>query len=172
MLTQEQQKWIEHLSDIDQIKIIPFDITAQEKFEKVREIITSNLGDSVPFIHSGATSLGISGQDEIDTYIPVDVKQFDEYIEKLSKLFGVPRKVYEGNRVHFITHEGGKKIDVYLINKETKNWTDSVKFMNILKTHPEKLEEYRLLKESGNGLSVRQYYRRKLEFINQVISLK
>jgi hypothetical protein len=44
--------------------------------------------------------------------------------------------------------------------------------MNFLKTHPEKLEEYRLLKESGNGLSVRQYYRKKLEFINQVTSLK
>lgn len=172
MLTQEQQKWIENLSDVDQIKIIPFDITADKKFEKVREIITSNLGESVPFIHGGATSLGISGQDEIDTYIPVDVKLFDEYIEKLTKLFGVPRKVYEGNRVHFITYEGGKKIDVYLINKETKNWTDSVKFINVLKTHPEKLEEYRLLKESGNGLSVRQYYRKKLEFINQVISLK
>jgi hypothetical protein len=67
MLTQEQQKWIEHLSDIDQIVIVPFDITAQEKFEKVREIITSNLGESIPFIHGGATSLGISGQDEIDT---------------------------------------------------------------------------------------------------------
>mgnify|MGYP002360886709 CR=1 FL=1 len=172
MLTQEQQKWIENLSDVDQIKIIPFDITADKKFEKVREIITSNLGESVPFIHGGATSLGISGQDEIDTYIPVDVKLFDEYIEKLTKLFGVPRKVYEGNRVHFITYEGGKKIDIYLINKETKNWTDSVKFINVLKTHPEKLEEYRLLKESGNGLSVRQYYRKKLEFINQVISLK
>lgn len=171
MLTQEQQKWIENLSDTDQIIIIPFDTTAQEKFEKVKEIIISNLGESTPFIHSGSTSLGISGQDEIDTYIPINVKLFDEYIEKLTKLFGVPRKVYEGNRAHFITHEDGKKIDLYLVNKDTKNWTDSIKFMNYLKTHPEKLEEYRLLKESGNGLSVRQYYRKKLEFINHVISL-
>jgi len=36
MITQEQQKWIDHLSDEKKIIIVPFDPTAEEKFQKVK----------------------------------------------------------------------------------------------------------------------------------------
>ena len=36
MLTSEQQKWVDHLSDTDTISIVPFDQTAEEKFIFVR----------------------------------------------------------------------------------------------------------------------------------------
>jgi GrpB-like predicted nucleotidyltransferase (UPF0157 family) len=169
MITPDQQKWINHLSDESKIKIIPFDPTSQEKFEKVRSIILSSLGESTPFVHQGATSMGISGQDEIDTYIPISVDLFEEYISKLGKLFGEPRKIYPGDRAHFITKEDGKRIDVYLINKDSPSWLNGVKFQNYLSTHPDALEEYRILKEAGDGLSVREYYRRKTEFINNIL---
>lgn len=128
------------------------------------------LGSEVQFEHHGASSMGISGQDEIDTYIPVDVTVFDEYISKLTKVFGEPRKIYPNDRAHFIAREEGKRIDIYLINKEALSWTDGVKFENYLKTHPDALEKYRILKEEGNGLSTREYYRRKIEFINDILS--
>jgi GrpB-like predicted nucleotidyltransferase (UPF0157 family) len=171
LLTPTQQKWVEGLNDTDHVKIIPFDVTAQEKFEKVKLKIHAELGEDIVYVHSGATSLGISGQDEIDTYIPIDVKFFDMYIQKLSKIFGPPRKIYPEDRAHFKTYEDGKRVDIYLINKDAPSWTEGVKFNNYLKTHSDQLEKYKILKESAAGLSTREYYRKKLEFINEILSL-
>jgi len=170
MLTPEQEKWVDHLNDTDEVKIIPFDPTAQEKFERIRFLVQSKMGKTTDVEHRGATSLGISGQDEIDIYVPVSSDDFDVTIVPLSELFGPPKKIYPLNRAHFITHDGGKHIDVYLINKEAPSWLDGLKFESYLKNHHEALEEYRILKEKLAGLSTREYYRNKIEFINDILS--
>lgn len=169
MLTKEQEKWVNHLLEDSKIKIIPFDPSCHEKFEKVKAVIQSKLGEATKVEHRGATNLGISGQDEIDIYIPVSPNLFDNYITPLTKLFGEPRSHYRLERARFVTSEGGKHIDVFLINEECTGWLDSVKFENYLMAHPESLDEYRQLKESGDGLSTREYYRKKIEFINNVL---
>jgi GrpB-like predicted nucleotidyltransferase (UPF0157 family) len=170
MLTPEQEKWINHLSNTDEIKIVPFDPTSQEKFEKVKSIIQSKMGKDIRVEHRGATSLGISGQDEIDIYIPISQANFDNHLTPLIELFGEPRSHYSLERARFVTFEEGKHIDIFLINKEGSGWLDGVRFENYLKGHPEDLEKYRLLKEEGAGLSCREYYRRKIEFINEILS--
>ena len=136
MITRKQQKWIDHLSDVDKIKIVPFDPTAKDKFQKVKQQIKGALGKDIPVVHRGASSLGISGQDEIDIYIPVPPRQFD----------------------------------VFLINNECEGWVNGLKFENYLRSHPEVLEEYRKLKEDGDGLSGREYYTKKIEFFNETLS--
>ncbi len=170
MLTLAQQQWVNHLSDETFITVVPFDPSSEEKFEKVKAMVHTELGPEITFEHRGASSLGISGQDEIDTYIPVDPKEFDAHIVKLTKVFGEPRKVYPLDRAHFITKVDGKRIDIYLINREASSWLDGVRFEVYLKTHPEDLERYKVLKEKGNGLSVREYYKRKIEFINGILN--
>lgn len=169
MLREDQKKWINHLSDDSKIKIVPFDPTSQSKFEKVKLLIQSKLGNEIQIEHRGATSLGISGQDEIDIYIPVLPNEFNKYINPLTKLFGKPRSHYALERARFVTTEAGKHIDVFLINKEGLGWIEGLKFENYLKEHHQELEEYRKLKESGDGLSTREYYRRKIEFINDIL---
>lgn len=169
MLREDQKKWIDHLSDDSKIKIVPFDLSSQKKFEKVKLLIQSKLGNEIQIEHRGATSLGISGQDEIDIYIPVLSEEFNKYINPLTELFGEPRSHYALERARFVTFENGKHIDVFLINKEGVGWIEGLKFENYLKGHPQALEEYRKLKESGNGLSTREYYRRKIEFINDIL---
>lgn len=169
MLTQDQEKWVNHLSNDSKIKIVPFDPTAQEKFEKIKIAIHSKLGESVTVEHHGATSLGISGQDEIDIYVPVLAHHFDEILERLKGLFGEPRSNYALERARFVTSEAGKHIDVFVVNQEHHSWLDALKFENYLRVHPKALEEYRKLKESGHGLSTREYYRRKIEFINSIL---
>jgi len=84
MLTPEQEKWLAHLSDIGTVKIVPFDPTAEEKFERVKKKIQGHLGADVAVEHYGASGLGISGQDEMMyTY------QFRKRNSmKLSKRFG------------------------------------------------------------------------------------
>lgn len=170
MLTQDQEKWINHLSDTDKVKIVPFDPNCQEKFEKVKKIIQSKLGETIRIEHRGASGLGISGQDEIDIYVPVQPNRFDSLAVSLTELFGKPRSYYPLERVRFVTSEAEKHIDVFLINEEHQGWLDSVKFESCLRSNPETLEEYRKLKESGNGLSTREYYRKKIEFINNVLT--
>lgn len=171
MLTPEQEKWIDHLSDTDTISIVPFDATAEEKFRKVKMKIQEALGAGTRVEHHGATSLGISGQDEIDVYIPVSPTGFDSTVASLKALFGEPRSYYPAKRARFVTEEAGKHIDIFPINQESSDWKNLVQFETYLLEHFEKLDEYRELKESGNGLSVREYYRRKTLFINEVLGL-
>jgi GrpB-like predicted nucleotidyltransferase (UPF0157 family) len=171
MLSPEQEKWIAHLSEQEQIKIIPLDLTAQVKFEAVKKKIATVLGKEQRVVHRGATSLGISGQDEIDIYVPVSEKEFNSSIAPLSSIFGEPHSLYSLNRARFVTQEDGKHITVFLINDACDAWLNGVKFENYLRSHLDALDAYRQLKEDGNGLSVREYYRRKIEFINEVLSL-
>lgn len=170
MLTQDQEKWIEHLSNEDKIKIVSFDPHCHEEFEKVKSLIQSKLGGNVKVEHRGASSLGISRQNEIDIYVPVPASLFNSFISKLTELFGEPHRIYSLERARFIVSDVTKHIDVHLVNEEHPNWPAALKFENYLRTHPETLEEYRLLKESGDGLTVREYYRRKIEFINGILS--
>lgn len=169
MLTAEQEKWIAHLSDSDKIRIVPFDSDAERKFYKVKLKIQRSLSGGIKVEHHGATRLGISGQDEIDVYVPVSPKDFDSLTEPLTKLFGQPRSLYPMERARFVTEEDGKHIDVFLINEESCGWIDGVRFESYLKNHPRDLEAYRKLKEDGGGLSVKEYYRRKIQFINNIL---
>jgi len=170
MLTAEQEKWIAHLRDDDKIIIKPYDPTAPKKFELVADKIRSALGAETRVEHCGATGLGISGQDEIDIYIPVLPGDFDSLLTPLKEIFGEPRSLYTLERARFVTIQDGKHVDIFLINEESDGWKNGVRFETYLKTHPEALKAYRELKEEGNGLSTREYYRRKIGFINDILA--
>src|SRR3989344_1735503 len=170
MLTEEQEKWINHLSDTDKIKIVPFDPRSQEEFEKVKSLIQSKIGPTVRVEHRGASYLGISGQNEIDIYVPVPEKLFNSFVIQLSEFFGEPHRIFPLERARFNAPDNGIRIDIHLMNEGHASWLNSEKFENYLKTHPETLEEYRLLKEAGDGLSIREYYRSKIEFINNILA--
>jgi GrpB-like predicted nucleotidyltransferase (UPF0157 family) len=171
MLSPNQDEWIASLSDEDRIKIIPLDPTADVKFEAVKQKIEAVLGKRQKVVHRGATSLGISGQDEIDIYIPVPEKEFNSFIVPLSTIFGEPHSLYPLNRARFVTQQDGKYITVFLMNNSCDAWLTGIKFENYLRSHPDTLDAYRQLKEAGDGLSIREYYRRKVEFINEILSL-
>ncbi len=171
MITNAQQKWLDHLPDDDQVAILPFDPTAQAKFEVVQKKIQAVLGDNIPVLHRGATSLGISGQDEIDVYVPVPTDHFDKFIKPLTVTFGNPRSHYPHERARFVTEVDGKHIDIFLVSETHQSWLDGVKFDALLRSNPEALLRYRLLKEANAGLSTREYYRRKTEFFNEILAL-
>lgn len=170
MLRPEQETWINHLSETSRIKIEPFEPTAEEKFQRVRAKIITQLG-RMPVEHHGASSMGISGQDEVDVYVPTPPEMFDSRVEQMKTLFGNPRSLYPLERARFITDEMGKHVDIFIINEECEGWKTALIFEQYLRDHPEALEEYRKLKEDGDGLSVREYYRRKILFINGIIAI-
>lgn len=142
-----------------------------EIFLKIKDKIQCNFGNKTRVEHRGASSLGISGQDEIDVYVPIPPSEFDSYIPKMFKIFGKPRSMYPLERVRFGEEVDGKKIDLFLINEEHDDWKNRCKFENYLKTHPKDLERYKKLKEEMNGFSVKDYYTIKNEFINEILEM-
>lgn len=169
MITPEQEKWLSHLDDSDSVKIYPFDPTSAEKFEKVKKQTQRLLGEDVNVKHRGATSLGISGQGELDIYIPIAEEKFDEFVSLVEKLFGKPGSIYPLERARFVTYIDNTKAEVFVINEKCAGWLDGCKFENYLKENPDALDSYQKLKEEGRGLSTQAYYRRKIEFINDIL---
>lgn len=167
MLTSEQKKWISHLST-KKVRIIPYNPKVKSVFQKIKKEIQKVLG-KVKVVHCGATSLGISGQGEIDLYIPVSKNLFNKYLKKLIQHFGKAGTIYSLRRARFVKYVDSIKVEIFLINREISDWKNSVKFENYLKQHPEMLDKYRKLKEDGNGLTIQEYYQRKLEFFNQIM---
>jgi len=170
MLTKDQEKWINLLaSKTNKIKIVPYDPKTKEVFEKIKKEIQAVLGEADVF-HRGATGMGISGQGEIDCYVPISENLFDEYLKKMIKRFGPAGRIYPLRRARFVKYIDGIKIEMFIINKKSFDWVNSLKFENYLKNHIKALEAYKKLKEDREGLSVSEYYRRKTEFINDILA--
>lgn len=171
MLTKQQKEWINLLPDDDTVEILPFDETSQGKFEKVKEAIKANLGNETRVEQRGSTSLGIAGQNEIDIYVPVPANIFYTkfLVSELTKMYGPPKSIHK-TRIRFQFIDDGKKIDIFLIDEESAEWINGVKFENYLKTYKQALEEYERLKHECNGVSTRKFYKKKIAFINDILS--
>lgn len=172
MLSKEKEAWLQKLPSDKQVTIVPFDPTAEVKYEEIKRRIQNVLGTHIPVVHRGSTSLGISGQDEIDVYIPTPPKHFNELFEDLKKLFGEPRSILPLQRIRFVTDVDGKHIDLFLINKEHSDWIDGTKFEAICRENSEIKQKYQQLKEDMNGWTIQDFYRKKNEFIASVLEGK
>lgn len=169
MITKQQKQWLDHLNDQDKVIVKPYDPESEKIFEEVKEKVITCLGNGFEVLHRGASHLKISGQDEIDIYVPVEPNIFDETVTKIKDDFGEPGSLYPLVRARFRIDEYTKHIDVFVINKKDVGWTDSEIFTKYLLSHSNILEEYRQLKEAGRGLSTKTYYTQKIEFINNVL---
>lgn len=170
MISAEQELRLKHLNDSNSVEIFPYDEQAGEKFERVKRLLISILGVEQEIVHKGSTSLKISGQKEIDIYIPVTSAQFNSILTPLEQVFGESRSHYPLERVCYVATIDGTKVEIFVINSESKGWLDSVQFEKYLLEHPEELEKYRILKEESAGLSTQAYYRKKIEFINDILT--
>jgi GrpB-like predicted nucleotidyltransferase (UPF0157 family) len=116
----------------------------------------------------GSTIFGIAGQDEVDVSIVVSKEKFSEYIPKLEAVFGPVRSNYP-DRARFEVKEDGKKIDLKIIDVNHSNYIQGKVFEDYLKEHSENVERFRILKEECDGLTVKEYHRKKIEFINEIL---
>lgn len=169
MITKEQQSWISHLSNTKKIKIIPYNPEAEVVFGKIKREIQKVLGEKIKVFHRGSTKLKISGQGEIDLYIPVNKKDFNNHLKKLLKYFGEAGTIYPLIRARFVKYINGIKVEIFLINKNSADWKNGLKFENYLKNNCNALSEYEKLKKRCDGFSVREYYKEKINFINEVL---
>jgi GrpB-like predicted nucleotidyltransferase (UPF0157 family) len=151
------------------VKIVSYDPQTERLFGIIKKKIQDVLGEDVEVEHCGASSFGISGQDEIDVSIVTSHDNFGEYVTKLdAAAVGEVAAWYE-ERVRFKVNEEGKKIDLKIIDKDHLGYLRGKAFEDYLRSHPEDLERYRVLKEASDGLTTKEYYRRKIEFINEIV---
>ena len=170
MLNCEQKNWISRLSDRDKIKIYPYDQLSGAKFDEIAKKIKMILPAAAIELR-GAAALKISGQKEIDVYVPVSPADFDDCVNKISAAFGKLRSCYPLRRARFVDYVGKTKAEIFVINKKSRQWLDCLKFENYLIGNPNMLKKYEKLKELGHNSSVREYYRRKTEFINSILKI-
>lgn len=169
MLTEEQEKWIKHLSD-KKIKIVPYDPKIKIIFRKIKRELQQVLG-KIEIAHCGSTNLKIAGQGEIDLYIPVASDNFNKYFKKLIKYFGKAGTVYSLERVRFVKYINNIKIEIFLINNKSEGWKNGLIFEDYLRNNPKKLREYENLKIKHDGLSTKEYYKTKIIFINKILTM-
>lgn len=171
MLTTEQREWINHLSDDNKIEIYPYDPTAPDKFKKIKTQIQTALGKNAKIELRGTAGLKISGQKELDIYIPVPTADFNDYVDKIALIFDKPRSCYFLKRARFVIYIKNTKAEIFVINQDCNQWVNCLKLEDYLIKNPSCLKEYEKLKESCRNLSTREYYRRKTEFINKILTL-
>lgn len=169
MLTDQDEQWLQHLSTTHKVKIIPYNPKVKEIFEKQKEEIKSILGKDIEVVLKGAVSLEIPGKGELDIYIPVSVECFDNYLEKLVTVYGIPGRLYPNLRARFNRKIEKTEVEIFLINKASPDWIKGNIFEKYLKSHPSALKEYIKLKEKSKGLNTRGYYKKKLEFYNMIL---
>ncbi|MCX6781892.1 MAG: GrpB family protein [Candidatus Magasanikbacteria bacterium] len=169
MLTPEQQEWVNHLSDTNIISVLPYNPKTKTIFKMIKKDLINVLGKTRISLR-GSTALGIAGQGEIDLYIPISNRNFNVYLDKLIKYLGQPGSVYPLRRVRFVKYIDDIKIEIFLINKNHSDWKRSIKFEKILRNDPNALKEYETLKIQNDGTSPRNYYAKKIEFINNMLS--
>lgn len=171
MLSQKQKDWLNHLSDTDKVKITPYSPKVKGVFKKLKLELKRILGEDSVILHEGASAWGISGKGDVDIYIPVPVKEFNNTYEKLKAFLGEPGSYYQDERVRWNKEVDSTEVEIFLVNHEANFWKDSIIFWKYIKSNPEALEEYRIVKEEAGGTSTREYYTRKTEFINKILEI-
>lgn len=167
MLNGTQERYLRTIPESKIVVIKPWD-------PKTRDIANKSMKDiqfAVPnleVLHTGAVALEISGQNDIDFSILGKPEDFGKYLPNLIKVLGQPQKIGKENVRWEIVVEG-YPVDVHLTDKDSQEIKEHRRVFELLQNNPQLLEEYKVLKEQSNSLSMREYQRKKYEFYNRIL---
>lgn len=167
MLTEGQKNYLAKLPPERAnrtIKINSYDPRTKE----IAEAIINRVKEIIPeadIRFMGSSSLGISGQNDVDIYIICPAELREAYSSKLSY---VPLEKLQNK------WKGSKdeiEISVYLSNSEDPKFKEQLDIFKILKNNPQILKDYKDLKRSMNGKTYKDYQIAKYEFYNHVLGI-
>ena len=148
------------------VNIMPYDPAVTRTGEKLISKIHALYPDlKVHFI--GSSVLGISGQKDIDLIIESPPKDFHLYISGLISILGEPTK-RRRNLIEWGTKVGGCTIDVLMLDHSNPIGRKTIKTYERIKKNKLFLQQYEKLKLDSDGISLREYKRRRLQFFNVV----
>ena len=166
MLTSNQKKYLLTIPEDKIVRIYPYDPKAKIVAEKIiKQIHEVYSGLEILFI--GAAALEIAGQNDLDINILSIPKEYDNYLPGLVKIFGEPK--IKGTSIKWEYERDGFGIELYLTDKDGSDFQEQLRVFNILKNGPKLLKQYEDLKKICNGISFREYQRKKYEFFNRIL---
>lgn len=151
------------------ITILPYDAQVTRIGEEFKEEINRRLPDLQVYF-AGSAALRIAGRRDIDLFAAGSGKQFHYYANELKKILGKPEKV----RRHFIewqVRRNGCVIEFLLSDPRRKQFQEPLSAYALLKKNKRLREEYERMKLASNGLSLREYTKRRMSFFNKIDTL-
>ena len=158
------------------LKLVPFDPNWKEYFNVEKTKLINKIGKYIISIeHIGSTAINnIYSKPIID--IAISLKQFDDgykCVQEMEKL----RYLYKGEhgipgRHYFRTNNEIVKFHIHMLEINSKNWNNHLKFRNYLNENQDYAKQYEvlkinLLKKHQNDREL--YTKSKSEFINSIL---
>jgi len=167
MLTENQEKYLRKIPEGGVIKIKPWDPEVKRAAEGlIAKIKSAEPGLGVLWM--GASALGIAGQNDIDMYICSQAEDFWKHLARLKEVLGEP--VAGISIMKWEMDIDGFGVELYLTDPSTPSMLEQIKVFEILKNDAVLLKEYEKIKLEANGVSFREYMRRKYKFFNRILS--
>lgn len=166
MLTENQEKYLLKISEDKKVKIVPYDPKVVSIVNDIKKKIAKD-GINLKIAHMGASALGISGQGDIDLYILCTEEEFPVYVPLLEKLFGPRVSGISIYKWQLSINEF--EVEMYLTDPKTPGMKEQIDVFEKLKNNKELLKEYESIKSEADGLSLREYMKRKYEFLNKIL---
>ena len=170
MLTKNQEKYINTIPQEKTVKIVPFDPNVLN----IADEVINKINNAIPkarIIYLGSSKLGIAGENDIDLGVLVG-DQFENSVLIIKHLFGDTTKIEPEKKMarwEFIYKDF--LIDIYLTSSLTPEIQMQMNTQILLESNPNLKNEYEQLKIKSDGLSQREYTKKKLEFFNKILEL-
>jgi len=166
MLTQDQKNYLEKIPGNKKVVAKPYDSSMAKIANEYIAMIRS-VDSMLEVIHLGASSLGISGQGDIDLSILCPKSEFNTNQKKLSKVLGQNTSGINIIEWHF--ERNGHEVSIYLADPSEPSTAGQIQVQEILKNNPDLLREYEQVKVKSAPFGYREYQRQKYEFYNKIL---
>lgn len=154
-------------SNVKKVNIYPYNHKVNKLGHSLTEKIHAKFPElSVYFL--GSAKLGILGQRDIDLMASCQYKNFDTYLPYLTFLFGKPDK----RRKKFVEWHFRKNrcdIELLLIDPSSHMFQSPLKIYELLNNNKRYLQEYIKIKQMSDGIPIREYNRKRMEFFNRIL---
>ncbi len=168
MLTSNQEKYLLTIPEDKKISIQPFDPKVKETGLQIVKEIENKLPQlNVHF--GGASALGIAGQNDIDLNALSSPDEYSRYLPGLITMFGEPAK-NTPNLVKWEFDKNGFEVELYLTDRDSTSLQEQIKTFELIQNNQDYKKEYEQIKLACDGLSFREYMRRKYEFFNKILA--
>lgn len=150
-------------------KVWPYSPVAKEVADGVISSIEQKCrpGQKVHLV--GSVPLKIAGDKDVDIVVETNMGGVREGVAVLSEVLGQPVKVRK-NFAEWNFRKRGYSVEVVLTHSQSRLFKLQMTTFNAIRTRKEYISQYNELKLASNGLPMREYQRRRIEFFNSVLS--
>ena len=157
-------------SSREKVKIKPYD----PRTTKIAALLVQKIRwiyPTLPVYFIGSSRLQISGLRDIDLLAESTSENFKKYVPGLVRIFGTPSK-RTGKFIEWKGNVQGYHVEFTLYDRSVSAFRQHIRNFEILQRDYRLRRVYEAVKKSADGLSVRDYERRKNKFLNGIATTR